>query len=117
MSGISTSIELQDRFTYPLMDMVNALNLTISAFEDMQSTAHANIDTSSIVGAREQLNKATMSLYELDNAISSLTGSNINLPMPNAPPVQEFTWQSDTTPLFVNTGIERFNQEVKLQII
>jgi len=79
MATISTAIELTDRMTAPLHGILNALNLTISGFQDMQNTAAQDIDTSSIEAAREQINQATMALHELE-------ASGINVPI-NTPDV------------------------------
>lgn len=108
MGGIGTSIELHDGISNPLMSIVNALNLTMSAFEGMQKTAHADIDTSSIIGAREQINQATMAIYGLEDAFSKIKPPDIP-ETPTAPT----TWQGDATPVFTNTGVERFKQEIE----
>ena len=52
MGTLQSGIELYDGFSAPLYSMINALNLTVSAFEDMQRISGNQIDTSSIDGAR-----------------------------------------------------------------
>lgn len=117
MSSIRTQIELYDAISAPLYNISNALNMTISSFEDMQSTANNSFDGSNFEGARESINEATMSVMRLEEALNGISNPNIDVPTNNAP-VQEpvevpMTWRSDNLDVFTNTGVERFNQEVQ----
>ena len=40
MGGISASIALQDNFTGVLMNVINAVNMSVSTMEQMQSAKH-----------------------------------------------------------------------------
>ncbi len=119
MATISTAIELTDRMTAPLHGILNALNLTISGFQDMQNTAAQDIDTSSIEAAREQINQATMALHELE-----ASGINVPINTPDvivpeplieqpAPVEVPISWQSSGMDIFTNSGIERFESEIQ----
>jgi len=119
MATISTAIELTDRMTAPLHGILNALNLTISGFQDMQNTAAQDIDTSSIEAAREQINQATMALHELE-----ASGINVPINTPDVivpePPIEQpapvevpISWQSSGMDIFTNSGIERFESEIQ----
>ncbi len=126
MATIGTTIELTDRMTAPLHNILNALNLTISSFQDMQSTAAQDIDTSSIEAAREQINQATAALNEFEASGRSIPVNTppviepqvepivpdplIDTPAPVEVPV---SWQSNGMDIFTNSGIERFESEIQ----
>lgn len=52
MSSIQTGIELQDNFTGVMYGIINSVNLAISSVEEMSQAMNADIDTSSLEGAR-----------------------------------------------------------------
>lgn len=81
MSSIQTGIELNDQFSGVLNNIVNSVNLTISAMEDMQQSINADIDTSSIEGARDEINQATAAIIQMNEALQHQTAPDI------APPV------------------------------
>lgn len=85
MAGIRTAIELTDGMTAPLMNIVNSLNLTISAFQNMQGASVGSVDTSEIDGAREQANQATAALNQLQEALDA-TWSAGTSPAPTVQP-------------------------------
>ncbi|WP_113674566.1 tape measure protein [Vallitalea guaymasensis] len=117
MASIRTQIELMDSISAPLMHITNALNMTISSFEDMQSTANNSFDSASLEAAREQANQATIAVNQLSDALSEVVQPDVNVPTTDAPvqePVQvPMNWNSDNMEVFTNTGIERFQQEVQ----
>lgn len=78
MGSIMTSIGLQDNFTNVLYGMVGAINLSLSAMEDMHRSMGGNMDTSSLVGAREEINEVTASLHQLNAAMHSAEAFNID---------------------------------------
>lgn len=116
MASIRTSIELYDAISAPLTHITNALNMTISSFEDMQATANESFDASSLEAAREQANQATIAIERLSESMADVVQPD---PVPpTTAPVQEpveipVTWQSDNMDVFTNTGIDRFRQEVQ----
>ena len=69
MGTISAAIELHDNFTGILMNVISAVNLSVSAMEQMQSTMNESMDTTSIQGIRDQLTQATVAAQELDAAM------------------------------------------------
>ncbi len=114
MASIQTGVQLYDGFTGPLTNIVNALNLTVSAFEDMQRASGNDIDIRSIEGAREAADRATMAIQGLSEELNNMGGSGVAPTIPEIPPVQvPLTWKTDTMPVFQNTGIERFEAEVQ----
>ena len=129
MGSIRAAIELQDNFTGILMNVINAVNMSVSTMEHMQSAMNGPIDTSALQGIREQLNQATIAAQELESAmqnveppdagvqtstvvlpIESSSDTQIEQPAPVQVPV---VWQSDSLDVFTNSGIERFEQEVQ----
>lgn len=80
MSSIQTGIELQDNFSGVMYGIINSVNMMIASVEDMQQSMNADIDTSSIEGARDEINQVTAALDEM-NAASNQTAPDI------APPV------------------------------
>lgn len=135
MATIRTAIELQDNFTNVLYQVINSVNLGLSAMEDLNQTMNSPVDTASIEAARDSINQATMAVQELDAAMQGIETPTTNTPtapqssapvqlpvepvVPDPlvepqPPVQvPIEWQSDNLEVFTGTGIERFQQEVQ----
>ena len=68
MASIQTGIELNDRFSGVLNNIVNSVNLAVSAMYDMQQSMNADIDTSSIEGARDEINQAPAAIHAMNEA-------------------------------------------------
>lgn len=81
MSSIQTGIELNDQFSGVLNNIISSVNLAVSAMYDMQQSMNADIDTSSLEGARGEINQATAAIEAMNQAASQQTAPNI------APPV------------------------------
>lgn len=81
MSSIQTGIELNDQFSGVLNNIISSVNLAVSAMYDMQQSMNADIDTSSIEGARDEINQATTAIEAMNQAASRQTAPDI------APPV------------------------------
>lgn len=81
MSSIQTGIELNDQFSGVLNNIISSVNLVVSAMYDMQQSMNADIDTSSIEGARDEINQATAAIEAMNQAASRQTAPDI------APPV------------------------------
>lgn len=60
MATIRTAIELQDNFTGVLYQVINSVNLGLSAMEDLHQTMNSPVDTASIEAARDSINQATL---------------------------------------------------------
>lgn len=69
MASITTGIQLADNFTAPLMNIINSVNLAVSAFDSMDQAMNSNVDTSSLEAARSELNQATMAAQNLNQVI------------------------------------------------
>lgn len=100
MSSIQTGIELNDQFSGVLNNIISSVNLAVSAMADMQQSMNADIDTSSLQGARDEVKQATAALNELNDAMQQ--DRNIQ---PTAPQVEQTA--PDIAPPVVDGG----NQE------
>lgn len=105
MASIQTGIELNDQFSGVLNNIISSVNLAVSAMYDMQQSMNADIDTSGIEGAREEINQATAAINAMNEALNRQT-------TPDAVqiPVQ---WETDGIEVFSSTGVERFRQEIQ----
>ena len=132
MGSIRSSIELQDNFTSILYQVIDSVNLGLSAMEDLHQTMNSPVDTASIEAARESINRATIAVQELDAAIQGTDSPEID-PPPSPPPVDipvnpvppnpiidqpppvdvPIQWQSGSLEVFTGSGMERFQQEVQ----
>ena len=103
MATIHSTIALQDNFSGILNGILNAVNLSVSAIQDMQDTMNNSVNMASIDGARENLNQATIAAQELEATIQKINDS----------PTVNVQWQSDNLEVFNNSGAERFQQEIQ----
>lgn len=132
MAGIQTGIELYDAFSVPMMNIINAVYMSMDAMEDMQQTMNADMDTSGIEGVRDEINQATMAMNELNAAMLNQPVVNNDAPtvpripdpviepstpeLPRSPPEPveiPVIWNTDGLDVFTGSGIERFQQEVQ----
>lgn len=116
MATIRTAIELQDNFTGVLYQVINSVNLGLSAMEDLHQTMNSPVDTASIEAARDSINQATLAVQQLDAAMQGLetpASETPTAPTNSAPVVLPVHWRSDNMEVFTSTGVERFEQEVQ----
>lgn len=129
MASIQTGIELNDQFSSVLNNIMGSVNLAISAMYDMQQSMNADIDTSSLEGARDEINQATASINEMNEAMQKHTVPDIAPPVtenyqaPVSAPVEPVIptepvkipvqWETDGLDVFTGSGVERFQQEVQ----
>lgn len=103
MASIRTAIELYDSFTAPMMNIIHAVSMGVSAMENMQGVMNEPINSSIGDDITEQMNQAVQAIEEARAALSEpVTHENTGI-----------TWSSPTMPIFTNTGIECFEQEVQ----
>ena len=86
MAGIKTGIELNDNFSQVIYSVINAVNIAVSSMEAMQRTMAADVDTSGIDGARDNINQATIALDDLVSKMHEASGASISpqIDIPNA---------------------------------
>nr|DAT41793.1 MAG TPA: Tail tape measure [Caudoviricetes sp.] len=97
MSSIQTGIELNDQFSGVLNNIISSVNLAVSAMYDMQQSMNADIDTSGIEGARDEINQAAEALNELDDVLKNNRVVQATVQQPE-------TAMSDITPPMVEDG-------------
>ena len=103
MASIRTAIELYDSFTAPMMNIIHAVSMGVSAMENMQGVMNEPINSSIGDDITEQMNQAVQAIEEARAALSEpVTHENTGI-----------TWSSLGMATFTNTGIERFEQEVQ----
>ena len=116
MASISTSIELYDRMSAPLMSIMNALDMTISSMYDMQSTMESEIDTSSLNAAAQAAAQAHAAFEEMNEEMGSGNQTPSfepqQIPAPSEPVKIPVEWVTNDLEVFTGTGIDRFQQEV-----
>lgn len=103
MATIRTAIELYDAFSAPLMNVIQAVNQGVSAMETMYATMNEPVSLSIADGIAEQMNQAVQAIEEARSALSEpVTHENTSV-----------TWDNSTMPTFINSGADRFQQEVQ----
>lgn len=94
MSTLQSQIELYDAFSAPMMNIINAVNLGMSAMVDMQGVMDDSFDTVSIDGARDAIDQASIAMQQLEDVARALE----NPISENTRQQEEFTgeiWESD----------------------
>lgn len=79
MASIQSSIMLHDSISVPLYNITSALDMTISAFEDMQETANNSFDSATLEGARNHINAANIEIEEMVQNINEAGQQQQNL--------------------------------------
>lgn len=69
MSSINTAIELTDRMSPILYQVIGAIDTTLNALDEMNSSINSSFDTSKIDSARIAINSANASLDAMENNI------------------------------------------------
>lgn len=73
MASIQTAIQLTDRMTAPLQHITNALNMTISIFERLDSASESALNPSDFVGVREEIERANHGMEQLSDNTERVT--------------------------------------------
>lgn len=118
MATIRTAIELQDNFSSVLYQVIDSVNLGLSAMDDLRRSMNSPVDTSSFEAAREAINRAGAAVTQLDEAMKGLESPTVpqvpDVPVPQgAEPTVPLSWQPDRTAVFSSSAVERFRQETQ----
>lgn len=105
MGSVRTAIELRDNFSNILNQVINSVNLGISAMGDLHQTMNASVDTTSLDGARTAIQQAAAAARELEEAMQRTSSPELAS--------SSVQWQSPTMEVFAGSGMERFQQEVQ----
>lgn len=79
MATITTGIQLADNFSAPLMHIVSAVNMTISAMNDMNQSMNAGVNTASLSAARNEIAQAAVGFERMEENIRSADIQQKNL--------------------------------------
>lgn len=69
MATIRTAIQLQDRFSQPLRNIVSGMNIALNSFEALQRASHNAVDISSFQAARQAFANAEVGINEIEQGI------------------------------------------------
>ncbi len=72
MASIRTAIELYDAFSVPMMNIINAVDLGVSAMDDMQEALNGSFDAAGIESAKEKINQASIAMMDLCAAVQKV---------------------------------------------
>jgi len=81
MATIKTAIELQDNFTGVLYQVIDVIDMGLSAMEDLHQTMNDPVETTSVEAARNSINQATIAVQQLDKAIQKIKTPIIEIPV------------------------------------
>ena len=98
MATLQSQIELYDAFSAPMMNIISAVNLGVSAMADMQGVMNESFDPANIDGARDAINQASIAMQQLESATRDLE----NPVSQNTKQQEEFTreiWESNNAAL------------------
>ncbi len=71
MGAVRSSVQLNDMISSPLMHITDAINMTISSFEEMQYAANNSFESSNFDAVRQKINDANI---EMDEMIQNIGG-------------------------------------------
>ena len=71
MASIATSIQLYDRVSAPINNMISAINNMIGAYESAESSMQSGFNTVPIAQAREAIDQAAEQMHELERNIQN----------------------------------------------
>lgn len=104
---IKTSIELQDNFSATIHRVIQSVNLSVSAMQDLHNSVSTPINVSAMDDICNNLNQAAMDVQALDKAFKQISTEHIA-----APKLDTINWVSPNFEVFTNSGVNRFNQEI-----
>ncbi|GHV17682.1 membrane protein [Clostridia bacterium] len=105
MATIQTAIRMSDYVSGTLSNIVNVLNMTVGAFQNVQHAARDDIDASAFEGLRRGVDAATMATQRFSDELSQ-----IQPPEPIEIPV---IWNAPRNmDIFQGAGAERLAQEM-----
>lgn len=120
MASIKQAIELEDKFTRTIDNIINSVNLVISAMGNAQESVDGAFDPAMVTAAKNAIDDATMAAQQMAEAVSNIpevpqvSAGAAPVPAPASAPVKmPAAWQTDSIKIFTDTGIDRFRQEIQ----
>ena len=107
MSGIRTSIELQDNFSDVLDRIVQSANVAVSAMGNLEQAMNANINTTSLSDMRNEIDSTIAAVdalqSKLQNTVSPTVSTEVN-------PVQQPQMESQSMDV---SGVQNYTEQVE----
>lgn len=104
---LEAAINLQDNLTGVLYNVINSINLSISAMGELNQSMGCPMDMSAFDSAVTSIDAATAALREMDMAAQTVSNQNIAVQTP------QVEWQSyGGLEVFQTAGVERYRQEL-----
>lgn len=104
MSGIATSIQLNDRMSPVLYSITSAMSMMLSSFSAAQVASESAINTAQWEAAAQQVYNASAAVMQYQEELERIQNKPVSTPEP--------TWSQSIEPtVFTNTGAERFSAE------
>lgn len=103
MATIQTSIAMNDNLSACLYNIVNALNQTVTAFQDVQGVASNDMDAGAFNGIKEGIYAASAAAQTFQNQLDSIK-----------PKAVAIEWESpQNIEIFGGKEVERYKQEIQ----
>lgn len=106
MAKIQSEIVLQDNFSPVLQNIAGFINLAMGSMLDLQETVSRPFEPAALQGMQEYVSNTNLEMRRLVDNLENLAPPELTVP---AVPWQ---WQSDSWPVFMDSGIARFEQEL-----
>ena len=118
MATIRTAIELEDRLSGVLNNVLDTVSMTVSAIEKMNRNLDKPIEATYFDGIQDSIASTAVDLQNLsekiqrvhDKAEAPIASVPAAAVQPVAAPIH---WQSDSLKVFTSTGVERFQHEIQ----
>ncbi|MDE6726265.1 MAG: hypothetical protein K2J79_11755, partial [Ruminiclostridium sp.] len=85
MASIRTAIELDDKFTSVLNNIIDAVNMSVSVMEQMQTTMSSSVEPSALDGVRNYADQAALAVQELTAALQGVESPEMSPSTPEQP--------------------------------
>lgn len=112
MSGVSTSIQLNDRITPVLQSITASMNAMMNSFSAVQSATDSAMDLSAFTVAQQEIANASASLIRYQEELEKVRGTPVKTPEPVSLPAP--SWKGISGPeIFNGSGAARFEEELQ----
>lgn len=105
MVNYGASIQLNDRMSPILNNILNAMNMTVNSVYEMQTAVSGSVDLSSFDAIRSTIAQAEIDWNNLQEEMQK--------PVTASAEPQVYTWSTDGFEVFTDTGIDRFSAEAQ----
>lgn len=106
MAKIQSEIVLQDNFSPVLQNIAGFINLAMGSMLDLQETVSRPFEPAALQGMQEYVSKTNLEMRRLVDNLENLAPPELTAPF------VPWQWQSDSWPVFMDSGLARFEQEL-----